>query len=565
MMNKIFTLYQIPTIAPCKKPRKAPDLWDFSQIFCLGFHKGLVLLLAVVLILVPLSGCSDGAGATVRYDLTREPESLDPQFATGEEAKLVLRNSMEGLFLPDGAGGTKNGACQSYEISSDGLVWTFTLKENLVWAGEETMPITAADFAFALTRLFTQDYKSPFAGEFIMIKNASEILAGTLSPDTLGVRAIDSGTLEITLAHETPYLPEVLATTAAMPCNEAFYRESRGRYGLTSDMLLYNGPFTVYYWEREEKDRYIQLRKNASYHTPENVLPARVTLYVKPSDQRFSRFKDQKTDGAVLSLSEVQKLSNKKISTVQFEDTVWVLLLNQSDPFLKTPEVRRALLQSVDHRAFAHLLDEDLVYSSVFCPPTLELYGESYRSQSGFERPDFYDKVAARASYKAVRESVERPEVLNILCPELSSHPLVAAAIQKNWRDTLGLPVNLVQQPTEDVLAAVETGEYTVALVPLQPKSIDPISFLGQFRSDFSGNLVNYQNPAYDALLAAASTEQDEREGVQLLWQAEEMLYTDGVLLPLYFQTHYYAMTKGVSGILFSPFGGDTYFVGAMK
>ena len=79
---------------------------------------------------------------------------------------------------------------------------------------------------------------APFASRLFAIKNAKEIGSGKKSADTLGVSAPDEHTVIIELAYDDPSFEEALTTSVAMPCNEKFFNESGGKYGLTLNTVI---------------------------------------------------------------------------------------------------------------------------------------------------------------------------------------------------------------------------------------------------------------------------------------------------------------------------------------
>lgn len=382
----------------------------------------------------------------------------------------------------------------------------------------------------------------------------------------LGVRAQDDRTLIISLEYPEEDLPDLLSTTAAMPCNRSFFMEMRGRYGLSKDELLFNGPFRVYFWE---KDELIQLRGNQNYRELESVAPERVTFYVKSAEEHAARFMAGDTDAAVLSFEQWSTLKKKEQSAAQqFEDTVWILIFNQKDPFLGDVNARRALSYSIDHRRFAPNLGNDLVDTAVFLPPTLRLGGESYRRQAAFTGPDLYHPEQARAHYSsAVRSAKLRGalEPLTMLVPDSDVHPLTANALQRCWVDTLGANVSIRLLTLDEVEDQVSEGSYQIAMLPLRPDLQTPSGMLSDFKSASSSNIAGYESGEFDGLLEKAASAHRPEDRLSYYIQAENLLYTDAVLAPLYFQTHYYVMAPGVSGIQFSPFAGETSFRLALK
>lgn len=493
----------------------------------------------------------------MRYDISEAVSSLDPQYADGADAQLIIRQLFEGLFAPDAANGAVPAAVAHYTTSEDGLQWTFILREGLSWSDGEVL--VSEDYAFALRRLFNADYPSPFAKDFLCIRGAQQALEGQRSASTLGIDTPDARTLVLTLEYPVDDLPELLCLTAAMPCRRDFFEQTRGRYGLQEDMLLYNGPFYLRYWEPGE---YLQLRWNEMYHDKDAVNPSRITFYIQPEADHFSRFWSGKTDAAVTTFANWSRLRSDRYSASTFEDTVWVLLFNQEDAFFSQEMARHAFIDAIDRRAYASGLDNDRIDTTVFLPPSLRVGEQSYRRLAGFEGPQG-DSDRAAGMLSGLTE--EEPPRLVLLCADDESCAMVAGVLQRNWRDTLALTVG-IQRLSEDTLSSqVENGEYQLAILPLQPDSSRPEEMLGMFSSLATHNPARYRSEEYDRLLQQAVKTRGEGARIRALLRVETQLYEDAVLAPLYFQTHYYVSARGVSGIRFLPFAGQIDFSLALK
>ncbi|MEG1778283.1 MAG: ABC transporter substrate-binding protein, partial [Angelakisella sp.] len=222
----------------------------------------LASLLSLTLTLSLLTGCAKEGSAPLRMDIDGGVANLDPQFATDSAGCTIIANCFEGLLQKDSEGNIVAGAAESYKVSSDGLTYTFFLRSDAKWNDGET--VVAEDFAFALGRLFHPQVPSPYAEEFLMIKNAPLILSGELPQTMLGVTAKNSETLEITLSEPSPLFTDKLTSTAAMPCNEKFFTQTRARYGLEEGYLKFNGAYRVSHWDNS---KYIEMSPNKHYHT----------------------------------------------------------------------------------------------------------------------------------------------------------------------------------------------------------------------------------------------------------------------------------------------------------
>lgn len=265
----------------------------------------------ILSLLLLLGGCGSSAGEIIRYDVPTGVSLLDPQFATDTTARMIISNTFEGLYrqLPDGEVVPR--LAESSEVSDDGLVWTFRLRRDAVWNASSSRsafheaPVTAHDFAFALSRMFDPAAFSPFAGEFSSVKNASLILSGAAPQSSLGVRALDDYTLEIALVRQDSRLPELLSASYAMPCSREFFESTRARYGFDIGSLLCNGPFYLYNWNN---DRVISLRRNRHYLDDQPVVARGVDLYTPGAAdgaEPAARFLAGETDACKVSFSDL--------------------------------------------------------------------------------------------------------------------------------------------------------------------------------------------------------------------------------------------------------------------
>ena len=147
------------------------------------------------------SDTNDGSGEMFDASLYKNPQSLDPQIADDVSSRTVISNMFSGLLALDSEGSVINDNAESYEISADGLSYTFRLRKDNYWFRDidgdedysegEYFPVTAHDYVFAFQRLFNPETRSELAGNFICIKNSEKIMAGKLSPEEIGVYAED--------------------------------------------------------------------------------------------------------------------------------------------------------------------------------------------------------------------------------------------------------------------------------------------------------------------------------------------------------------------------------------
>lgn len=545
------------------------------------------LLLAILFVF--FTGClSDKpSDKIIRYNMSTPVSNLDPQYATDPNEIMIILNCMEGLLSKTGDGSLVPAAALGYDVSADGLRYTFYLRQDAKWSPREDEsgeniepPVTAEDFVFAFRRMFDPSVPSPYAVNFLSIKNASKVLEGELASAFLGVRAADDYTLSITLERADPFFPELLATSAAMPCNEDFYLETKGRYGLSPKNLLYNGWFTVNTWDNSQ---YVRLRRNRSYHTQEAITPGGVNLYVGIEPAQNASLLDQdRVDAAPVSFSDVGQLQAKKFQCTEVENTVYVLLFNLKRGWLANDSLRLGLAQGVNRDLFLPHFPANLTMTTDFIPSAACFQNDSYRSLAG---PAV---VLVHDSDQAVRYfsegmghlGLEKFPKSSILSLDTGGHKFLSGFIQQQWQKDFNIYVNIEDAPEDEFYQRLASGEFDAAIVPFTLPDSNPINFLNQIlpyldhaaanpepETEGSVSQPTSQLPSRDILLGnldMAARSKDFTEAAGWIKTAENYLIENGLIVPLYTEASFYATDKGLTGIRFTPYPGYLYFNSAL-
>ncbi|MFR3858225.1 MAG: ABC transporter substrate-binding protein [Faecalibacterium sp.] len=198
-----------------------------------------------------LTGCGSGSNSFTWF-VDSIPANLDPQVASASADVIACENLYSGLVRKDPSGKYEPALCERWEKSSDGLTYTFYLKDGLTYTaakGNATdYAITAEDFVFAFRRLFRAETNSPYAVEFAALENSAAVLAGQMPESALGVTASGPLTLVFHLSSADDNFLEKLTLPGAMPCDEEFFNSTRGTYGLNASSTLSSGSFYIYNW-----------------------------------------------------------------------------------------------------------------------------------------------------------------------------------------------------------------------------------------------------------------------------------------------------------------------------
>lgn len=536
--------------------------------------KKLLSGLLAVLLLIPtlglFSGCSSQSDLT--YDLAGEPATLDPQSANDPYAFTVINEIFEGLTKVQEDGSIGLGVAESYRVSDDQLTYTFTLRDGLHWSNGYSC--TANDFVFAFQRLLNPRTKSQTAHNFYCIKNATAVAEGTLEVDQLGVYANSDTELVIELESPNAFLLELLSTAPAMPCNEQFFNETRGEYGLKGAALISN---SAYQADRWIVGSYIKLIPNQRYYDQDQIHLNSMVFWLCYSDtpaegesqsEILTRFYDGDSVAYTCSGKPDEGLFDSSYTLTTHDNTVWGLTFNQrstdsvKQQILNNQDFRLAIANCFDRSRYQDLLPEYLTVTDTIIPPGVSIDGSSYRDQTGDMTVYGLNSDSAKSHYQAMLNAtgVQQVTGLSVLIAENDSvnneqyFGYLSQVIQRELN--LFLTVETVDQSEFD--SRLASGNYDLAIVSLEADFDHPISILEDFQTGSAENNTGYSDSTLDSYLDQLYRGSDGEAGLCKL--AEQHLLDSGIFLPLYYQTSYLAVNKSVSGVFLNPQNGAVDF-----
>lgn len=522
-------------------------------------------LLTALIIVFSLTACGDdGSGKGFRLPLGSEPRQLDPQSATETSSVTVITALFEGLTRLDADGGVADGAA-SYTVSDDGLTYTFTLKESY-WStiairGEQTdwdepTQVVAQDFVFGWRRAVSPDNQSGTATAFYGIKNAEAIHKGEKPLTTLGVKAVDDVTLIVTLEQADPAFPARVATSPFMPCDEAFFEYTAGRYGLEKQYLLSNGAFTLTAWNHKQS---LLLNKNEYYHAADEVAPSAVR-FVLDGDKTAAALTEGSLDAVFLSADEMDEATQAGVTVHTLADSVRGVYFNTAEPILAHAGIRRALRDAIEWATvYDHLATAGEPNATGYIPPDALVGNEPYRNG---DNAVIYTTQgdAARSSLgeglAAVYPEEKTPTFprLTVLAADDAVSADTARYIVQSWQKNLKLTCTLELVSEETLSARVSAGNYQVALVTSIGGGLSAADNLTAFVSGAANNLTDFSDPAFDAAVTAAA-----RGGRAQATAAEALLREACPSIPVSFPRRAYGVAPNCENVTVRPFGGGTY------
>ena len=529
-------------------------------------------LLLAALLLLPLAACSKdtGDGKVINYPIDAAPQRLDPAIAATAEELLVINNCFEGLVRQGADGDILPGAARSWEISPDGLTYTFHLREDGHWKLHPTdakkllgeaaynafdTQVTAEDFRFGLMRALAPVTRSS-ADALYAIQNARAVHEGKKIPEDLGVEARNRLTLVITLERPSATFLYTLTRSAAMPCSQAYFEATKGRYGLSPRYLLCNGPFYLSLLG----ETVARLRRNDGYRAGWDTGPATVNLKVQPSMETRLQFLGAEDGYDAVPVPAALLLSGEAdaYEGVLLQNATLALLFNCAAPSLNNTKLRAALCAALDTVS----LGEDA--SGALLTDGLRVGSEGYRALAGPPKGIPHDMDRAR---KLLEEcGLEGKLRLTLLCAP--QHDTLLRRALQQWQSLFGLTLEARIETPEpgELLERLRGGDYDIALAALPMGSSSALEALrGLAESGGADNWMRYSSNTLDALLRGAAQTEDVRDCVNACLQAEEHLLQNGVVYPLLPQVSRLLLAPGVQDLVVSPVGDQIFFGYAKK
>ena len=487
---------------------------------------------------VPIGGASGEELAELQvlhWGNGAEPGSIDPHRGEGVPSANIKRDLFEGLVNEAANGDLEPGAAESWEISDDGLTYTFSLRRGARWSNGDA--VLADDWVYSLRRSLDPQTMSRYTFILSPILNADAVAAGEIEPSELGVRAVDDYTLEIKLSGPTPYFLGLLTHSTSWAVHQPSV-EAHGDQHTRAGNLVSNGAFMLEEWV---VNSHMKLVRNPHYWDSENTILDEVWFHeTENKATELSRYRADEID-----ISEsIPKRQIQWIRENLPDDFVVAPYLGAyyygfnvtRPPFQDNPELRRALALAINREIIAGQVTaagEQPAYGWV---PPVNGYEQQQMPEASWTQAE--REAEAQRLYALAGYSEENPLQTEIIYNTQEDHRRIALAISAMWNQVLGVETSILNQ------------EWKVFLDTRRQK-IDTEVFRGGWIGDYndantfaelliSGGGINdpgYSNLEYDSLVRQAAQEGDLARRADLLQQAEVVLIEDMPILPIYFYT----------------------------
>jgi len=466
-----------------------------------------------------------------------EPRGLDPHITTGSPDANILWSLFEGLVsVHPKTLQPVPGVAESWDISSDGLVYTFQLHPEARWSNGDAL--TADDFVYAWRRALTPALGNEFGYMMYFIKNAEPFNRGEITDfNQVGVKALSPQQLQVTLERPTPFFLQVLDHHTYAPVHQATVEA----FGSISDRVskwtlpenfVGNGPFTLDTWKIND---IIRVRKNPHYWDAAAVKLQAINFYPivdqQAEERAFRSGQVHLTNTPQMAIEKIATYREKHPEQLQIVSTYtsYWYLFNTTKPPFNNKLVRQAIAHAIDRESLVkNVTKGGEVPAYTFVPP---LHG-GYSPKTYFA----YDpEKARRLLTEAGYPNGNGFPAFEILFNTLQSHHKVAVAIQQMLKQNLNIDVTLTNQEWKVYLDSQKNLNFDLCRQGWIADYVDPSNFFELLLSYGGNNNTGWKNPEYDHLIEQAQVAQDEQTRHALFEQANKIVSEEMPILPLYF------------------------------
>jgi oligopeptide transport system substrate-binding protein len=486
-----------------------------------------------------------------------EIPSLDSVLATDQVSFIVLNNIMEGLYRLDKDNKPTPGMAESHEVSEDGKVYTFKLRDAK-WSNGD--PVTAHDFVYAWRKALDPNTGAEYAYIMYDIKNAEEVNTGKLPVDQLGVKALDDKTLQVELKNPVPYFLSLTSFATFYPQNEKFVKEQGDKYGLEANTTVYNGPFVLSEWKHEQGWTY---KKNPNYWDAETVKLETINVnIVKDNATAVNLYDTKKADRVGLSAEFVDKYKNDKNFKTELEASLFWLRMNTKNELLSNVKARKAIAMAFDKQGITDvILNNGSVPANYFVPKGFVTgpNGKDFRDENGDLLTTNVEE-AKKLWAEAKQELGKDQFTIELLNYDSDSAKKIGEYLKEQLETNLeGLTVNIKQQPFKQKLELESKMQYDLSFSGWGPDYQDPMTFIDLWVTDGAHNQTGWSNAEYDKLVKDAKTTllTDLQARWDAMLQAEKIVAEEAPVAPIYQRGISYLEREYVKGIVSHQFGAD--------
>ena len=519
----------------------------------------LLLVAAMTVGLVACGSSGDGKKSSASSDekvlsvqTGPDPETVDPALNSAVDGGEMILHAFEGLLKLDENGDPEAGQAEKWEVSEDGLTYTFHLRDGLKWS--DGSDLTAEDFVYSWQRVCDPNVAAPYAETVLgMVEGYDKAVAGDI--EKLGVEAKDDKTFVVHLANPCPYFESLAAFATLNPVQKETIETNGDAWATEADTYISNGPFYMAEWV---PGSYVLMKKNPNYWDADSIKLDGIKFnLIEDANAAYSAYQT----GEILMVKDVPTeeipslKDNDEFHVEPLIGTYYISLNLEKAPF-DNKLVREALSLAIDREYVANTLMQG-TYSpagNIVGPGWKDTDGSEFhdKSNGGSEYIDSSDYDANLQKAKDLLKEAGYPDgkgipKIDYLINDSGYHKVVGEYLQKAWGE-LGIDVTVDVVEWASFTPMRRNGDFMAARNGWVGDYTDPSNILELFTTDNGNNDGNYSNPAFDAAIEKSRTTTDAAERSAVLHEAEDIIMEDAGCIPVAYYNDFYLMSSKVTG-----------------
>lgn len=501
-------------------------------------------------------------GLDLAVQVGPDPETVDPALNTAIDASNIILHAFETLLTFDENNDIVPGQAESYEVSDDGLTYTFHLRDGLKWS--DGSDFTAEDFVYSWKRLADPNTAAPYAADMLStVKGYEEAAAGNI--DALGVSAPDATTLVVELAAPCVYFDKIITHASMAPVKKDIVEANGDQWALAPETYVSNGPLKMIEWV---PGSHMTFGKNENYWNADKVtLNSLKFVLMEDSNAAYSAYQT----GEVHMIKDIptEEIPSLQDSPDYHLDprlaTSYTIFNTQKEPF-DDARVRMALSLAVDREYVANTLMIGTVAPATnFVGPGISdaeagsSFEEVTRKNNGgdFFHVNDYEADLAKAKELLAEAGYPNGEgfpIIEYMTNDSGYNKPVAEYLQSAWKE-LGVTMDIKIVEWSTFTPTRRAGDFQICRGGWVYDYDDPSNMLNLLSSTSGNNDGKYSNPEVDKLLEEARTTADKTEHYEKLHAAENLILEDAAISPLVYSSDYYLQNPNLKGTWHSPYG----------
>ncbi len=507
---------------------------------------------------------SDGGAAStgekvLSVQIGPNPETLDPALNSAVDGGNMILHTFECLLTVDEEGKLAPGQAESWEVSEDGLTWTFHLRDGLKWS--DGSDLTANDFVYSWQRVCDPNTAAPYAETVLsMVEGYEEAIAGDITK--LNVVAVDDTTLEVHLTSACSYFGSLAAFATLSPVQQATIEANGDAWAVDASTYISNGSFYISEWV---PGSYIMCTKNPNYWNADAVkLDAIKFNLIEDANASYSAYQT----GEVLFIKDVptEEIPSLEGNPEFYVDpiigTYYLSLNTQREPF-DNPDVRKALSLAIDREYVAGTLMQGTysAASNFMGPGWIDTDGSQFMDNANGGQPyiDITNHEANVEEAKALLEKAGYPggegfPAITYSTNDAGYHKVVAEYLQQAWGELgITLDVDIVEWASFTPMR--RNGDYDASRNGWVGDYSDPSNMLDLLYSTNGNNDGKFNNAEYDAAMDISRTTLDAAERSEALHKAEDILMDQAGCVPVAYYNDFWLQSDKITGMWHSAYG----------